>query len=114
MSRDNLTSADTIADINSDDEIGRRRRASTITRVIHNSETMGSSATTQDDRVTGKFTPGSVDIAKVRPVILQNKAQPRQQADGEMVNSLGARLSQQSKLMEKLMEKLDRIENTKK
>ena len=112
MSRDR-TSDDTIADINSDDEIGRRRRASTITRVIHNSERIGSSATTQDDRVTGTFTPGSVDIAKVRPVILQNKAQPRQQADGEM-KSLGARLSQQSKLMEKLMEKLDRIENTKK
>ena len=118
MSRDR-TSDDTIADINSDDEIGRRRRASTITRVIHNSERMGSSATIQDDRVTGTFTPGSVDIAKVRPVILQNNhqnesSQPRQQADGEAVKSLGARLSQQSKLMEKLMEKLDRIENTKK
>ena len=112
MSRDR-TSDDTIADINPDDEIGRRRRASTITRAIHNSERIGSSTTAQDDRVTGKFTPGSVDIAKVRPVILQNKAQPRQQADGEM-KSLGARLSQQSKLMEKLMEKLDRIENTKK
>ena len=71
----------------------------------------------ESERLTGHFTPGTVDIAKVRPVILQNSNQTeqvrRRAADGD-VSSLGARLSQQSKLMETLLAKVEGLERARK
>ena len=121
------------ADICSDGEIKapkervvrRRRGTSHISNVVHKSERITTSnnmtATTDEEseRLTGHFTPGrcAVDIAKVRPVILQNNNQTeqvrRRAADGD-VSSLGARLSQQSKLMETLLAKVEGLERARK
>ena len=120
------------ADISSDGEIKapkervvrRRRGTSHISKVVQKSEritTSNMTATTDEEseRLTGHFTPGrcAVDIAKVRPVILQNSNQTeqvrRRAADGD-VSSLGARLSQQSKLMETLLAKVEGLERARK
>ena len=118
------------ADISSDGEIKaptervvrRRRGTSHISKVVQKSEritTSNMTATTDEEseRLTGHFTPGTVDIAKVRPVILQNSNQTeqvrRRAADGD-VSSLGARLSQQSKLMETLLAKVEGLERARK
>lgn len=118
------------ADICSDGEIEtnkerkravRRRKTSTISKVIKNSERSLRGArmsTTEDhrrmsmadDRLTGHFTPGRVDIAKVRTVILNNKPEePIRRAGGDA--NLSARISQQGRLMEQLMTKIDRMES---
>ena len=100
----------------------RRRRRSSITKAVSDSEAMPSRRKTmlddEDSRLTGHFTPGKcvVDIAKVRPVILNNQATNsgiRRRGGGNDgdVSSLTARLSMQSRLMEQLMTKIDRIES---
>mmetsp|Transcript_11084 Transcript_11084/g.20309 ORF Transcript_11084/g.20309 Transcript_11084/m.20309 type:complete len:660 (+) Transcript_11084:2585-4564(+) len=109
------------ADICSDGEIEvtkdrervfRRRRSSAVSKAIKNGKRMTTTDDDLDCRLTGHFTPGrgGVDIGKVRSVILNNQEEPRRRADGE-VTVLNARLSQQGRLMEQLMAKIDLIEN---
>jgi len=67
------------------------------------------------DRLTGHFTPGRclVDIDKVRSVILNNREEPTRRRHSGLngVTTLNARLSQQGRLMEQLITKIDRIES---
>mmetsp|Transcript_16356 Transcript_16356/g.35337 ORF Transcript_16356/g.35337 Transcript_16356/m.35337 type:complete len:716 (+) Transcript_16356:3619-5766(+) len=94
----------------------RRRPPSVISKVIKDSERMGSATCDDldlDSRLAGHFTPGRcvVDIAKVRPVILNNQEEPKRRRADDDVTTLSARLSRQSKLMEQLISKIDRIES---
>jgi len=91
----------------------RSSRTSAISKAIKNSEEITTSPSVEDvdSRLTGHFTPGNCDIAKVRPVILQNHHEQRGRANNGDVKTLNARLSLQSKLMEQLMGKIDSLES---
>jgi len=68
-----------------------------------------------ESRLTGHFNPGVVDVSKVNPLILNslsNKNTEPRNTEGNTnniaaVNSLNARLSQQGRLMEKIIAKID-------
>jgi len=67
-------------------------------------------------RLTGHFNPGSqvVDVSKINPLILNSPTQKTEPKSSEgstnaAVDSLNARLSQQGRLMEKLMAKIDKM-----
>ena len=63
---------------------------------------------TDEDELEGHFKPGIFDIAKVRPVILNSQAEPllEKEIDRESLNS---RLSNQGKMMEQLLTKIDQL-----
>ena len=63
-----------------------------------------------EDELEGHFKPGVLDIAKVRPVILNSQTEQQLQLDKER-ESLNSRISYQSKMMEKLLTKIDRLES---
>lgn len=68
-----------------------------------------------ESRLTGHFDPGVVDVSKVNPLILNSlnntNTEPRNAEDSTnniaAVHSLNARLSQQGRLMEKIIAKID-------
>lgn len=64
-----------------------------------------------ESRLTGHFNPGVVDVSKVNPLILNSLSstnmEPRSTEDNTAVHSLNARLSQQGRLMEKIIAKID-------
>mmetsp|Transcript_39908 Transcript_39908/g.96050 ORF Transcript_39908/g.96050 Transcript_39908/m.96050 type:complete len:664 (+) Transcript_39908:2031-4022(+) len=99
------------------ERVFRRRRTSSISRVVNKSiRAMNVAEDDLDSKLTGHFTPGKciVDIAKVRPVILGNQQVPRRRETQGDVNKLSTRIAQQSKLMEQLVAKIDRIESRSK
>lgn len=61
----------------------------------------------------GHFTPGSFDITKVRPVILNSQIESRDQ-DGEDARSLNERISHQGNMIEQLSLKIGQLENRSK
>lgn len=71
-------------------------------------------------RLTGHFNASSqVDVSKVNPLILNslnNNPEPRssEESTNTAVNSLNARLSQQGRLMEALLAKMDKIDSRSK
>ncbi|KAL7547182.1 hypothetical protein ACHAWF_010502 [Thalassiosira exigua] len=97
----------------------RRRSAAAAKKATRTRERSTTTVEDVDSKLTGHFNPGRsvVDIAKVRPVILDNcnnRGEPRRRTGGGgdvHVTSLNARLSLQSKLMEQLMAKIDQLES---
>mmetsp|Transcript_46182 Transcript_46182/g.97019 ORF Transcript_46182/g.97019 Transcript_46182/m.97019 type:complete len:660 (+) Transcript_46182:2757-4736(+) len=93
-------------------KIYRRRKTSNASNASHIRKMSTTDDDLDDSRLTGHFNPGKVvDIDKVRPVILNNQEVRRRRRTDRDVTSLNARLSQQSRLMEQLMAKIDLIEN---
>ena len=101
------------ADICSDGEIieAAKKDRERVLRRRHTPHPSTAKVDDVDSHLTGHFNPGAVDISRIRPVILNNQAEePRGGRDVGDVKSLTARLSMQSKLMEQLMAKIDRLD----
>ena len=63
-----------------------------------------------EDELEGHFKPGVLDIAKVRPVILNSQTEQQLQLEKER-ETLNSRISYQSKMMEQLLTKIDLLES---
>lgn len=98
----------------SDGEMYRRfhgRKSSAVTKAIEASERMGNASIDDlDSRLTGTFTPGKcvIDPDKIRAVILNNQQEEPRRKD--TIKTLSERLSQQGRLMQQMMSKIDRME----
>lgn len=93
------------------ERVYRRHKSTGISKAAKQSQV---TVTQTDDelatRLTGHFTPGRCDLAKVRPLILNSRSDHRR-GDAGNVSTLNQRLSLQSKMMEQLMSKIDLLES---
>ena len=95
----------------SEGEVGIRRRTSTIS-LMQNSERTGTTA--DEDRVAGHFTPCDVDIAKIRPIILQssNNGQHQPERSKANVDDMASQMEKQTLLVEQLIAKIDMLDRS--
>lgn len=109
--------------------VPRRRRSSAAVASTRNNvqprafKSSITSRLSEDDlksRLTGQFRPGRcvVDVSKINPLILNsqrstNGSRGTDSSTDSAVHSLNARLSQQGRLMEQLMSKIDSLSSKK-